>query len=150
MEKPRLEDRAHEEILSLYQVTVDDIEKTKRWIWDVTYHTIVAQGGIYALQSIFGSTSSRIWPAVMFTVLCIGVAVIGSSQARLATESLDKFRKRVDRCMEHFEEPFRQVFFGPSGERAPKSTIPAQAIITVTTALVVALLWFQTLTPKAP
>jgi hypothetical protein len=32
--------RDHAELLMLYQITIDDIEKAKQWGWKVTYTTI--------------------------------------------------------------------------------------------------------------
>ena len=120
-----LSERSHEEILTLYQATIEDIERSKQWLWTVTYHTIIAQGGLLALYTAY--TSSHTWTKWLFMALCVGIAGVGTSYIHLARKALACFRERINRCLERFEQPFRDAL----GDRVDKRGIPSFSIILV-------------------
>lgn len=130
-------DKDHEEILTLYQATIEDIERSKQWLWTVTYHTIIAQGGILAIHTSYNS--GLIWTKWVFITLSLAIAAIGTFHIRLTRSSLVHFRARIDRCLERFGQPFQAVF----GSRAEKREIPSLSIILGTTALIIILILFS-------
>ncbi|MHC1763593.1 MAG: hypothetical protein AB9869_04695 [Verrucomicrobiia bacterium] len=133
-----LTDRAHEELLALYQVTIEDIERSKQWLWTVTYNTIVAEGGLLALRSAYFSSPGQEWATWLLGILCVGVAAVGSFQVHFMKRALVHFRERVDRCYVRFEGAFIDVF----GSRTPKHTIPHHWIIWIVAVLVLVLMFF--------
>lgn len=131
-----ISDRDHEEILALYQATIEDIERSKQWLWTVTYHTIIAQGGLLALHTAY--TSSHHWTKWLFIIFSVGIAGVGSLYVRLARMGLAHFRERANRCLKQFGQPFQDVF----GSRVEKREIPSIAIIWGTALLIIALIYF--------
>ncbi len=134
----KLSDQDHEEILTLYQATIEDIERSKQWLWTVTYHTVIAQGGLLALHTAY--TSSHQWTTWLFIILSAGIAGVGTFYVRLARMGLAHFRERVTRCLDKFGQPFQEAF----GKRPEKREIPSISIIWVTALLVIALIYFAT------
>lgn len=129
-----ISDQDHEEILALYQATIEDIERSKQWLWTVTYHAIIAQGGLLALHTAY--ISNHKWTKWLFVFLSIIIAGVSSFYVRVARTSLTHFRERANRCLERFGQPFKKAL----GNRVTKREIPSISIIWIATLLVIVLI----------
>ncbi|MEJ2463074.1 MAG: hypothetical protein P8098_15805 [Candidatus Thiodiazotropha sp.] len=117
------EDRA--ELLVLYQVTVDDIEKTKQWGWTVTYTTIAAQGATLGLYIAYSTYLPIIFEKLIFIALILGFALVARNQINQAQDGIHGFRERVLRVRKSFGSKFDECF----GETANKRVWPLGCVM---------------------
>jgi hypothetical protein len=109
----------------LYQVTIEDIEKSKQWGLTVTYTTIAVHG---ALLGLFSAYDSSRWVGLIkafFIWLLISLTILGVHHIRQAQRSLSGFRERIKRIRELFGEPFHNVFGNPT----PKEEWPLEFFV---------------------
>jgi hypothetical protein len=123
------EDRS--ELLVLYQVTVDDIEKTKQWGWTVTYTTIAAQGATLGLYIAYDTSLSAISEKLIFIGLIFGFALVARNQINQVQAGLQGFRERVLRVRKSFGSRFDECF----GETANKRVWPLGRVMWSSTAV---------------
>ena len=128
----QINDRDHAELLMLYQVTIDDIEKAKQWGWTVTYTTIAAQGAILGLFSAYKAGTYLIWAKVLFVLLAIGLAILGIKYISHSHASLGDFRTRLKTVRDQLGDHFRASF----GESTQKKTWPLEFVVLGATLLV--------------
>jgi hypothetical protein len=107
------DDSFRDAVMKLFEITIEDIDRTKQWQWTVFYHTVIAQGGLLALYSSI-PVGERTWVlAAFFVVLSFIVSFLGASVILDATKVLHRFRDRIGRCYDVLGEEFRRV----AGER---------------------------------
>jgi hypothetical protein len=131
-----LTEHAHAELVVLYQIGVDDIEKAKQWAWNVTYQTVLAQGGVLALYTAYVAPVPSFWVRLVFVILSLAVTVVAHRAISDSVESLQTFRLRVGRCRAALTES-SQTLMGPPTE---KRTWPLRCLIWVTFVLIAGLL----------
>ena len=83
-----LSERDHSELLMLYQVTIEDIERAKQWGWTVAYTTMAAQGAVLGLFVVYKPAIAILWVKLVFAALTIGLGVVGINHIRHAQSSL--------------------------------------------------------------
>ena len=135
---PELTDRDHAELLLLYQVTIDDIEKTKQWGWTVAYATIAAQGASLGLFMAYESLMNPWVEKGVFIGLVVSFALLARNQIRHAQAGLEGFRTRIKKVREPFGEPFKKSFGDPN----PKRQWPLEPVIWAATVVMCILIGF--------
>lgn len=120
-----LTDRDHAELLLLYQVTIEDIERTKQWGWTVAYTTIAAQGASLGLFMAYDLQGDLWIGKSVFIGLVVAFALLGRNQIRHAQAGLDGFRTRIKKVRERFGESFKGCF----GESNPKRQWPLEPVV---------------------
>ncbi len=105
-----LSDKAHAELLLLYEMCLGDIERGKRWIWDATYQTIIAQAGLYALHAAFSKQLPGYWSAIMFSLILLALLILSGKQIVDSHRLIYRSRERVKRSIFRFQKPFQEVF----------------------------------------
>ena len=128
----QITDRDHAELLMLYQVTIDDIEKAKQWGWTVTYTTIAAQGAILGLFSAYDAGACSVLSKGLFILLAIGLAFLGVKYIRHSEASLWDFRDRVKVVRDKLGDNFKDSF----GESTKKKKWPLEIVVWGATVLV--------------
>ena len=128
----KMTDQDHAELLMLYQVTIDDIEKAKQWGWTVTYTTIAAQGAILGLFSAYQAGECLVLAKVLFILLALGLAILGVKYIRHSEASLWDFRERVKVVRNQLGEHFKNSF----GESTQKKKWPLEIVVWGATLLV--------------
>jgi hypothetical protein len=129
---PDLTDKDHAELLLLYQVTIDDIEKTKQWGWTVAYTTVGAQGGVLGLYTAYDSVLLLAWVQALFVALTVALGLVGVNHVRHAQASLTAFRQRIRSVREYFGPAFASTF----GEPNPKKQWQLEPMIWVSSVAV--------------
>lgn len=109
----------------LYQVTIDDIEKTKQWGWTVTYTTIAAQGAILGLFSTYKAGVCLVLAKVLFILLAVGLTILGIKYIRHSQASLRDFRERVKVVRNQLGDHFKASF----GESTQKKKWPLEFVV---------------------
>jgi hypothetical protein len=132
-----LTERGHAELLVLYQLGVDDIERAKQWSWSVSYQTILAQGGVLALYSAYVSSPDW-WVRIVFVALLLAVTVVAQRHLSDSAEALGVFRERVARCRAALQKTSQNLM----GDPTVKRTWPLQHLVWATFAISSILLVF--------
>lgn len=109
-------EHGHAELLVLYQVGVEDIERAKQWTWSVAYQTVLAQGGVLALYSAYVPTSEW-WVRVVFVALSLVVTIVAHRHLSDSAEALGVFRERVARYRAALEKPSQILVGMPTTKR---------------------------------
>jgi hypothetical protein len=135
----QLTDRDHTELMTLYKITIDDIERAKQWAWKVAYTTIAAEGAALALFRTYRIDNDLCWIRLAFIILCLGLCALGVNYISHAYSSLEEFRDRKVRIQDQFSEKLNIVF----GEPTQKKEWPLYWVVIGGTAIVLlALLFF--------
>jgi hypothetical protein len=132
-------DRDHSELLMLYSVTIDDIERAKKWGWTVTYTTIAAEGAVLGLFNAYKAGAYLIYAKVIFSVLAVGLAILGIKYIRHSQASLRDFRARKQVVREQLGDQFKACF----GQATEKKKWPLELVVWVATLLVCILIIFR-------
>ena len=90
----------HAELLVLYQVGVEDIEKAKQWAWNVTYQAVLAQGGVLALYTAYVASVPSAWVRLIFVALLLALTAVAHYALSDSVEALQTFRGRVRRWVQ--------------------------------------------------
>jgi hypothetical protein len=136
---PNITEHYHNELLMLYQVTIDDIEKTKQWGWTVAYTTVAAQGGVFGLFTAYHTSLPAPLMKLLFILMIVGFAVVGTNHIQHAQSSLEGFRKRITKVRTNLGESFNQSF----GEPNPKKRWPLEPIVWLVTLVICLLIVFS-------
>jgi hypothetical protein len=131
-----MEDHDHAEILMLYQMTIDDIERAKQWGWKVTYTTIAAQGAILGLFSTYRAGPYIVSAKIIFILLAFILALLGNKYIRHSQTSLQGFRDRIKRVRSQLGEICKSTF----GEETEKKIWPLERVVWGATLLVIILI----------
>jgi len=134
-----MDDRDHAELLMLYKVTIDDIERAKQWGWKVTYTTIAAEGAILALFSTYNAGPYIDYAKVIFSLLAFILALLGIKYIRHAQASLQAFRERIKIVRSQLGELCKTSF----GEETEKKMWPLEIVVGGATLLVCMLILFR-------
>jgi hypothetical protein len=126
-----VDERARTEMLALYQMAVDDIERAKQWAWTIAYYTVVAQGGIFALSSTVARSSRWSWTSGVLVSLMFSITLVSHVLLSQSRDSLAVFRGRTDRCRPYFC-PSSEAILGAPGV---KHTWPFRTFVWATCAL---------------
>ncbi len=91
MSEAKINDKFHKELLMLYGIAIEDIDRVKRQQWTHVYAILIAQAGLVA---IFFNAAEKalafcnpVWSfsAALFILTLLGLLLIWSSQQRLDT-----------------------------------------------------------------
>jgi hypothetical protein len=119
----------HEEILTLFRITIEDIERTKQHQWKIFYYTVVSEGGLlYLFEKCFSNQRC------LFFVLTILLCAVGSYLVGKSQDDIEKFRERKINQLSFFHPVVRKTMDN-TGE---KSNIHRLLIFTI---IVVSLLF---------
>lgn len=132
-----ISDRDHAELLMLYKVTVDDIERAKQWGWRVAYTTIAANGAILALFSTYKHEANLCWIRGAIIILAITLMALGVNYIRHAQAGLSGFRERIKAVRKNFGDLLKSCY----GESTPKKTWPLEYVVIGSTFIVVVLMF---------
>lgn len=126
--------RLHAELLTVYQMAAEDLERAKQWGWQITYQTVLAQLGLAALR--------RAYPPgglvdVLFYVGILGLSVMSMNYIASTQRSIAKFRRRMSDCRDRLAKPTQDVL----GERDKKRPWPLAAVVIVVGVLAVLLVF---------
>jgi len=108
-EAQQAQSQAHAELLKLYEVTIADVDRTKRWQWNVLHTIIVGQGAVLTLffqDAARGNIALR----VIAVALVATLGFVGVKELLESDETLDKFRERLGRCYDAFSGDFNTAF----------------------------------------
>ncbi len=125
-------DRDHAELLMLYQVTIDDIERAKQWGWKVSYTTMAAQGAILGLFSAYKAGAYIVYAKIIFILLAFILALLGIKYIRHSQASLAGFRERIKTVRGHLGDLSKSSF----GEETEKKIWPLELVVWGATVLV--------------
>ncbi len=110
-----LSPEGHEELLSIYNHTIEDIERAKHWQWKFAYYALIVQWAIYAafVQYVKQPPPCRLYDIIGLKFI-LGVIIVAIASASLyliyrSQISLKKFSGRMDCCREYFNEPLRDL-----------------------------------------
>ena len=78
-EQKGLTAESHEQLLTVYKHTIEDIERTKQWQWKFTYYTVIAQVAILALYSQYHSMMEEVCLKIFFATIAISLAILSIS-----------------------------------------------------------------------
>ena len=116
-----LTDREHAELIMLYQVTIEDIERTKRWGWNITYTTIAGQGAIFGLftahRAVRMPLAELCGVRFLFSALTVGLMILGLVHISDVQRNLKAFRDRLKEVRKNYGEPFESCFGQPDIEQ---------------------------------
>jgi hypothetical protein len=128
----QITDRDYAELLMLYQITINDIEKAKQRGWTVTYTTIAAQGAILGLFSAYNAGAYLGWIKFIFVLLSIGMTILGIQYIKHAQESLEGFRALLKDVIGRLGGQFTTLF----GEPTQKKKWPLEPVLWAVTFIV--------------
>ena len=134
-----MDDRDHAELLMLYKVTIEDIERAKQWGWKVTYTTIAAQGAILGLFSTYRAGTYIVYAKIIFILLAFILALMGIKYIRHSQTSLKDFRVRIKTVRGQLGELCKSCF----GEETEKKIWPLEFVVGGATFLVCLLIIFR-------
>ena len=129
-------DRDHAELVMLYKVTIDDVERAKQWGWKVTYTTIAAQGAILGLFSTYKADAYIVSAKIIFILLAFILALLGIKYIRHSQASLQGFRDRIKAVRGQLGEICKSSF----GEETEKKIWPLERVVWGATLLVIILI----------
>ncbi len=108
-------ERDHKELLMLYEVTIEDIERAKLWMWKVAYATLAGEGGVLWMYKLIPSGS--LFGKGICTVLLVALAFIAAYYIEDARTSLRRSRDLVrDIRLQHLGKKFNSFL----GAQDPK------------------------------
>lgn len=102
------DDRQHQEILLLYELAIDDIERDKQWAWQVTFRANVVQGAILALYTTYVSESTSTPIRLVFAALVVVVTLVATKSISDSVKALDRVRTRAMRLLNEFQPKARE------------------------------------------
>lgn len=77
---PGINDKEHAELVMLYGIAVEDIERAKRQQWVHIYAVLLAQGSLVALYKNAYQTSEGLFFIAVAILTALGLALIGLTQ----------------------------------------------------------------------
>ena len=110
IEPKELTGTSHEQLLTVYKHTIEDIERTKQWQWKFTYYTVIAQGAVLALYAEYRSILDEIWLKILFMAIAILLGTLGVFIVYRSQHELEKFRGRMEGCRKYFSDPVKKLF----------------------------------------
>lgn len=133
-----ISDQDRAELLILYQVTIDDIERAKQWGWKVAYSTIAADGAILALFNTYKTPENICWTKILFIVIAIALMLFGVTYIKHAEAGLKEFRARIITVRERLGSVFKTSF----GKATEKKQWPLEVVVIISTLIVISLMIF--------
>jgi len=110
VEQKDLTAESHEQLLTVYKHTIEDIERTKQWQWKFTYYTVIAQVAILALYSQYHSMMEEVCLKIFFVTIAISLAILGIFLIHRSQCHLEKFRGRMEGCRKYFTNSVKELF----------------------------------------
>ncbi len=106
--KEMISERDHKELLMLYEVTIEDIERAKVWMWRVASVALAGEGGVLGIYKLIpgGSIPGK----VIFFFLIVAFVIIAWHNIQNALSSLTEFRGQVQNVRQHLGEKFNSCF----------------------------------------
>jgi hypothetical protein len=105
-----LQGTRHEELLTVYKHTIEDVERVKQWQWRFTYYTVIGQGAVLALYAQYRSIWDYIWLKILFMIIAILIGALGVFLVYRSKRDLEEFRKRMKGCRNYFSKPVKELF----------------------------------------
>jgi len=96
--------KAHDELKLLYQVSVGDLEFFKKQQWLVSYYSILLYGALVALAQRTAVEK------IVFYLVIGGVALLSSSLLLILEHSIGVRRERLEAVREHFSKEFNKAW----------------------------------------
>lgn len=104
-------DKQHEELKFLYEVSVKDIEFFKKQQWLITYYSVLVYGALVALANL---------KLVHKTILCFAAVLIGLLCAVMLSKlecSIEVRRDRLKAVRSHFTKAFNDAWGAKNKEK---------------------------------
>ena len=117
----------------IYQVTVDDIDRTKQWQWAVFVQALAGQGALFAVFSTMGERAEALPVRLGFTCLATLLTGLATYYVFQTAASLETFRARLARCRDAL--PHADRMLGPAGATRPQVHVALVAVLVFTTVL---------------
>lgn len=110
--KPKLE-----ELLTMFKVTIEDIERMKQYQWKLFYYTIILQIGLLSLFRIciFNKIDERIPIDVLkffFIFLTVIVFIVGYTVVNGSQNTIKTFRSRKVKILSGLHSDIQKLFEG--------------------------------------
>ena len=104
-----MDERNHQELLMLYQVTVNDLFYFKTQQWVVSTYAFLLYAGLIGLnQSI--NTTTTIFEACILSVMVFGVFATAAIVLHKLQQSIDVRQARIERTRSHFSPQFQSAW----------------------------------------
>jgi hypothetical protein len=140
--------KKEDEILMIYQVTVDDIRYSKTQQWLILFYSLLLIAGVFSLIStIYGSFSCiLITHKIFFTVILALIPIIAGLIYYNYICDQNKYRKRIRKVRNTFEEESKNIL-GELPKKYGKSSyflklhILFGLIVFLASIIIITLLW---------
>lgn len=137
----KLSSAEHAELLLLYQVTVEDMQRSKQWAWQATYATLAGEGALLGLHlALPTSVRQSAVTAFLLSIVILGLMVLGLHHVNYAERDLEHFRQRIKRVRFNFSVPLMVAF----GTESPKDLWKYWFAVLGMTAVVLFSVWVVT------
>lgn len=93
-----------EQVLTLYRISIDDIERTKQQQWKYFYYTIVSQGGLLYLYTDYFKEKIPI-SIFIFSVLTIILGGFCIYTIIMCQDDLKRFREKKNELLYYYFYP---------------------------------------------
>jgi hypothetical protein len=125
----------YKELMMLYQITIEDIERTKQWMWKIMFNTLILQSVLLALYKIY-------LPKVycVFILLIFFTGTVGIYLTYIMQQDLERFRGKKEECKKYFGDTFKTITGISPGRPFHKIFY---TVIVIATFLNIITLWFN-------
>jgi len=103
------EETEHQELLLLYQVTVNDLSYFKTQQWAVATYAFLLYAGIGGIKELVGSPIDSI-ERIILTVFAMSVLLAATIVITKLQDSIKVRQARLDATQEHFGKKFKDAW----------------------------------------